>query len=100
MLLFVPRYFSLMSTSAFIVVVLCPLISLFQFPHVQCYPYVTSLLLFLSTLFLFDVNLRLHCRRSLSFDVTLPPPSRPMLDLPQCYPLESYLLPSSEPRQT
>src|SRR6218665_3120653 len=43
------------------------------------------MLLFLPTLFLFDVNLRLNCRRSLSFDVTLPPPSRSMLDLPQCY---------------
>src|SRR6218665_1379469 len=44
------------------------------------------MLLFLPTLFLFDVNLRLNCRRSLSFDVTLPPPSR------QCYPNVTSML--------
>src|SRR6218665_2392665 len=48
------------------------------------------MLLFLPTLFLFDVNQRLNCRRSLSFDVTLPPPSHQCylnvtLMLPQCY---------------
>src|SRR6218665_1744900 len=48
------------------------------------------MLLFLPTLFLFDVNLRLNCRRSLYNHVTLPPPSRQCylnvtLMLPQCY---------------
>src|SRR6218665_2683140 len=90
---FFPRYFSLMSTSALIVVVLCPLMSLFQLPHVQCYSNVTLMLplCYLNvTLSSHAISLLCYSSTSLTFNV------RPTAMLP----LVSYLLPSSEPRQT